>query len=48
MQVAKLYQEIGSRWTEIAKKILGRTDNNIKNRFHQSIKKRMQKDGELA
>ena len=39
--VAKLYLKLGSRWTEISKNIAGRTDNNIKNRFNQSIKLRM-------
>ena len=46
--LANLYSKFGSCWTEISKHINGRTDNNIKNRFHQSIKKRMQGDGDLA
>ena len=47
IKVARLYQKLGSRWTEISKKMPGRTDNNIKNRFNQSIKQRMQEGKDL-
>ena len=41
VKVVKLYLKLGSKWTEISKQLPGRTDNNIKNRFNQSIKARM-------
>ena len=47
VKVAQLYLKMGSKWTEIAKQLPGRTDNNIKNRFNQSIKARMEKGKDL-
>ena len=47
IKVAQLYLKMGSKWTDIAKQLPGRTDNNIKNRFNQRIKARMEKGGDL-
>jgi Myb-like DNA-binding domain len=41
--LCKLYQLMGSRWAVMAKIIKGRTDNNIKNRFHH-IRRRLEKE----
>jgi len=42
-KIAELYQKLGSQWTEIAKSFPGRKDNQIKNRFNQNIKRRLNK-----
>ena len=34
-----MVKEIGKKWSEIAKKLLGRTENGVKNRFNSLIKK---------
>ncbi|XP_060182189.1 MYB-like transcription factor EOBI [Lycium barbarum] len=39
--VIKMYQELGNRWSAIAAKISGRTDNEIKNFFHTHLKKHL-------
>jgi hypothetical protein len=41
--LCKLYQIMGSKWAVMAKIIKGRTDNNIKNRFHH-IRRRLEKE----
>lgn len=38
-KIIELYAEIGSRWSEISKKLPGRPQNKIKNRFYSYIKK---------
>ncbi|XP_009790938.1 transcription factor MYB15-like [Nicotiana tabacum] len=47
--VIKMYQELGSRWSAIAAKLPGRTDNDVKNFFYTHLKKHMgmQKDALL-
>ena len=35
----KYYSEVGSRWSEISKKLPGRPENKIKNRFYSFIQK---------
>ncbi|XP_059274794.1 transcription factor WER-like [Lycium ferocissimum] len=37
--VIKMYQELGNRWSAIAARLPGRTDNEIKNFFHTHLKK---------
>ncbi|OIT04865.1 PREDICTED: myb-related protein Myb4-like [Nicotiana attenuata] len=36
-----MYQELGSRWSAIAAKLPGRTDNDVKNFFYTHLKKHM-------
>lgn len=43
VQLCELYHGMGSKWAIMAKIIKGRTDNNIKNRFHH-IRRRLDKD----
>ncbi|XP_004235434.2 transcription factor MYB14-like [Solanum lycopersicum] len=39
--VIKTYQELGNRWSAIAGRLPGRTDNEIKNFFHTHLKKQL-------
>nr|QID89966.1 MYB4a [Nicotiana tabacum] len=39
--VIKTYQELGNRWSEIAARLPGRTDNEVKNFFHTHLKKHL-------
>ena len=32
--------ELGTRWSEISKRFVGRTDNAIKNRYNSEVRKR--------
>jgi len=36
-----LYLEIGPKWKYIAKKLNGRPENAVKNRFHGKLKKKL-------
>jgi len=38
--IIKLYKEHNARWSEMAKFVPGRTDNQIKNRYNSNLKKR--------
>lgn len=40
------YQKIGKRWSEIAKKLNGRPENAVKNRFYSHIKRKILKEEE--
>jgi hypothetical protein len=37
-----LYNQLGPRWSEIAKSIKGRTENSVKNRFYSSVRRMQQ------
>ena len=39
--IIQLYLRFSSRWSEIAKHVEGRTDNQIKNRFNSNLKRRL-------
>ncbi|KAL5579272.1 hypothetical protein UlMin_011714 [Ulmus minor] len=39
--IIKLHEKLGNRWSAIAAKLPGRTDNDIKNYWHTHLKKRL-------
>ena len=42
IRIVRLYLKYKTRWSEIARHVDGRTDNQIKNRFNSNLKKRLQ------
>ncbi|KAL8107226.1 hypothetical protein AgCh_023877 [Apium graveolens] len=48
--IFNLYSKLGSRWSVIASKLPGRTDNDVKNHWNTKLKKKLQatKDSYLA
>lgn len=47
IKIVTLYEQIGSRWTQLSAHLTNRNDNQVKNRFHQNLKKRI-RAGEFA
>jgi len=43
MNIWRLYATIGTQWAKMSKVIPGRTDNNLKNRFH-NLKRQLQRE----
>nr|URY18842.1 MYB protein [Zanthoxylum bungeanum]URY18843.1 MYB protein [Zanthoxylum bungeanum] len=44
--IIKLHEMLGNRWSAIAARLAGRTDNEIKNVWHTHLKKRLKKQQE--
>ncbi|MFS8031114.1 putative transcription factor MYB-HB-like family [Helianthus anomalus] len=45
--ILKLHKKLGNKWSEMAAYLPGRSDNEIKNRWHTHLKKRAKKDREV-
>ncbi|KAM3130765.1 hypothetical protein pb186bvf_017179 [Paramecium bursaria] len=41
LELIKLYHTYGNKWSQIAKELGGRSENNVKNRFHSYLKKKV-------
>ncbi|KAK3407161.1 transcription factor MYB13 [Eucalyptus grandis] len=46
--IIQLHEMLGNRWSAIAARLPGRTDNEIKNVWHTHLKKRLRKEHEAA
>ncbi|XP_058210110.1 transcription factor MYB13-like [Rhododendron vialii] len=46
--IIKSHEELGNKWSAIAAKLPGRTDNEIKNHWHTNLKKRLHQDQSTA
>ncbi|KAM0059102.1 putative transcription factor MYB-HB-like family [Helianthus debilis subsp. tardiflorus] len=46
--ILKLHKKLGNKWSEMAAYLPGRSDNEIKNRWHTHLKKRAKKDREVT
>ncbi|XP_022849306.1 transcription factor LAF1-like [Olea europaea var. sylvestris] len=44
--IINLHKTLGNKWSQIAQKLPGRTDNEIKNYWHSYLKKKVAKTGE--
>ncbi|XP_076888548.1 uncharacterized protein LOC143539005 [Bidens hawaiensis] len=45
--IVELHKKLGNKWSEMAAYLPGRSDNEIKNRWHTHIKKRANKDRDV-
>ncbi|KAI3694026.1 hypothetical protein L1987_76984 [Smallanthus sonchifolius] len=45
--IVELHKKLGNKWSEMAAYLPGRSDNEIKNRWHTHLKKREKKDGDV-
>ncbi|XP_076889082.1 transcription factor MYB72-like [Bidens hawaiensis] len=45
--IVELHKKLGNKWSEMAAYLPGRSDNEIKNRWHTHIKKRASKDQDV-
>ncbi|KAD0657024.1 hypothetical protein E3N88_43914 [Mikania micrantha] len=46
--IVELHQKLGNKWSEMAAYMPGRSDNEIKNRWHTHLKKRAKKDQDFV
>jgi hypothetical protein len=40
--IFRLYNQLGPRWSEISKSVIGRTENSVKNRFYSTVRRMQQ------